>query len=121
LIINGVATTVSLGVNTTVSSNLTITSGTLSAGAYNLAVTGTNTVNSTLTISSATGAKSFGNLIINGTFNNTAANEAITINGDFRNNGTYNSGTGRVTFTGATSGTISGTAASTAFKGGITV
>ena len=120
LIIN-TSGTIYTGVNMTINGNLTITSGIFSAGAFSMTVAGTTTVSGTLTIASATGAKSFNNLIINnGTFNNTAANEAITISGNFQNNGTYNSGTGRVTFTGAASNTISG-AGTTAFNGGITV
>jgi hypothetical protein len=121
LTINGAGTTVTLGVGTTVSANLAVTNGILSVGAFSFAVTGTTTVTSTLTITSATGAKSFGSLVINGTFNNTAANVPFTVNNDFQNNGTYNGGTARVTFTGASNNVISGSAASTAFGGGITV
>ena len=120
LIINGSSTTVTVGVNTTVSNNLTVTSGTFTIGAFSLAVTGLTTVTSTLTITSTTGTKTFGGLTINGTFNNSAVSEPITINGDFQNNGTYNGGTARVTFTGATSNTVTGTS-TTAFSGGITV
>ena len=121
LIVNGSATTVSVGVNTTVNNNLTVTSGTFTVGAFSLAVTGITTVTGTLTITSTTGTKTFGNLTIDGTFNNTTANAPITINGNFQNNGVYNGGTARVTFTGASSNTVTGTAATTAFGGGITV
>jgi CSLREA domain-containing protein len=123
LTVNGSGTTVTQGVGTTVNGNLTVTSGTYTVGALSLAVTGTASVTSTLTITSATGAKSFGNLVVNsgGTFTNTAANAPITIAGNLQNDGTFSQGTGRVTFTGATSNTVTGTAATTAFGGGITV
>jgi hypothetical protein len=120
LIIN-TSGTISIGANITINGDLTVTSGTFSVGAFSLAVTGNTSVTSALTITSATGAKTFGNLTINGTLNNTAANVPFTVNGDFQNNGTFNGGTGRVTFTGAADNTISGTAASTAFGGGITI
>lgn len=120
LIIN-TSGTISSTISITINGNMTIRSGIFSVGAYSLTIAGTTTLIGTLTITSATGSKSFNNLILNnGTFNNTAANEAITITGDFQNNGTFNSGTGLVTFTGAASTTISG-ASTTAFGGGITV
>ena len=120
LTVNGSSNAVGLGVNTAIAGTLAVTSGTFSAGAFSLTVTGTATVNGTLAITSATGAKSFGNLVITGTFNNTAANVPFTVNGNFQNNGTFNGGTGRVTFGGATDNTITGTS-TTAFGGGITV
>ena len=114
--------TVTLGVGTTINGNLNVTLGTFSIGAFSLAVTGTATVASTFTITSATGAKSFGNLVISGgTFTNTAANVPITINGNLQNDGTFSQGTGLVTFTGASNNTVTGTAVSTAFGGGITI
>lgn len=117
----------------TLSGVITNTPGTLS-----LTKIGTNTVSfsnqdvtvqnliinaGTLTITSSTGAKSFGNLIINngGTFTNTTANAPIAIFGNLQNDGTFSQGTGRVTFTGAASNTVTGTAATTAFGGGITI
>lgn len=118
LIINGTITT---GTNMNLTGTLAITSGSLIIGAFSFDVAGTTTITTALTISSATGTKTFGNIINNGTFNNTAANEDISISGNFQNNGVYNGGTGRVTFTGASSNTISGTAATTAFNGGITI
>jgi hypothetical protein len=121
LTVNGSGITVTVAVGTTANGNLTVTSGTFTVGAFSLAVTGTATITSTMTITSATGAKSFGNLVINGTFTNTAAVVPISIAGNLQNNGTFSQGTGRVTFTGATSNTITGTAAITAFGGGITV
>ena len=123
LTVNGSSTTVTAGVNSTVNNNLTVTSGTFTIGAFSIAVTGTASVTSTMTITSVTGAKSFGNLVINngGTFTNTSANVPITIAGNLQNDGTFSQGTGRVTFTGAASNTITGTAGTTAFGGGITV
>ena len=120
LIIN-TSGTISIGTGITINGNLTVTAGTFSVGAFSLAVTGTATVTSTLTLTSDKGAKTFGDLNINGTFTNTAANVPITIAGNLQNNGTFSQGTGRVTFTGATSNTVTGTAATTAFGGGITV
>ncbi len=120
LVINKAGITVTTGVATTINSNLNVALGTFTAAAFALTVGDSAMVSGTFSISSATGAKTFGHLIINGTFNN-SANVAITIDGSFANNGTYTGGTGRVTFTGATSNTISGSAATTAFNGGITV
>jgi len=68
-----------------------------------------------------TASKYFGNFLNDGTFINNISNVPFTVGGNFTNNGTFTSGTGRVTFTGATSNTISGSAASTGFGGGITV
>ncbi len=68
-----------------------------------------------------TASKYFGNFLNDGTFINNSNNVPFTVGGNFTNNGTFTSGTGRVTFTGATSNTISGSAASTGFGGGITV
>ncbi len=123
LTVNGSSTTVTAAVNSTVNNNLTVTSGTFTVGAFSLSVTGTATVTSTMTITSATGTKSFGNLVINsgGAFTNTSANVPITIAGNLQNDGTFSQGTGRVIFTGATSNTVAGIAATTAFGGGITV
>jgi hypothetical protein len=112
--------TISTGVGITVNGNLTVTAGTLSVGAFAFTVTGNTTVTSTLSIASATGAKSFGNLTINGTLSNPFS-AGISIGGNLVNNGTFSIGTGRVTFTGASSATVSGTAGTTAFGGGITV
>jgi hypothetical protein len=118
---NSAGVTLSAGV--TVSSDLTVTSGTFTVGAFSLAVTGTASVTGTISITSAVGAKSFGNLVINtvGTFTNNTANAPISLSGNLQNNGTFSQGTGRVTFVGATSNTVTGTAATTAFDGGITV
>jgi hypothetical protein len=64
-----------------------------------------------LTISSATGTKAFnGDVTVNsgGTWNNTAANVALTLPGSISNAGTFNAGTGVYTLSG-TGKTISGT------------
>lgn len=90
-----------------------------------LSVTGLTTVAGTLTLNTGnTAAKTFtGGLTISGggTFTNTSQNVPITIGGNLVNNGTFNQGIGRVTFTGAASNSISGAATTTAFGGGITV
>ncbi len=84
------------------------------AGTNNIArntitVTGVTTVSSMLSITSATGTKTFTNFIITspGVFNNTA-NSAITINGNFQNDGTFTSGIGMYTFGGAANNTLIG-------------
>src|SRR5262249_12616797 len=62
-------------------------------------------------ISSATGTKAFnGDVTVSngGTWNNTAANVALTLPGNISNSGTFNAGTGVHTLTGS-SKTISGT------------
>lgn len=93
-----------------VSGNFTANAGTNNLGRCLLAITGTSTINLgvILNISSTIGAKDFGNVTITGTFNN-AANAPITINGNLVNNGSYSTGTGKVTFGGATNNTITGT------------
>jgi hypothetical protein len=123
VIVNASGATVTTGTDITTTGTLTINNGTLSVGAFGFAVTGTVTINdatSTLTITSATGAKSFGNLNLNNSTYTNTGNSPITINGNLQNNGTFSQGTGRVTFTGATSRSISGSSI-TAFGGGITV
>jgi hypothetical protein len=119
LIINS-SGTVNTGANTTINSTLKVNAGNYTVGAHNLTVVDSAVVNSTLTLSSTTGTKTFSNLIVNGSFTN-SANEAFTIDKNLVNNGTMSNGTGRVTFTGAASNTVSGTAPTTAFGGGITV
>lgn len=88
-------------------------------------VTGTTTIDGTLTLNTgATAAKTFtGTFTISstGTFTNTSQNVPITLGGSMVNNGIFNQGTGLVTFTGAASNTVTGTAATTAFGGGITI
>ena len=87
---------------------ITVTAGTLSVS-NSVTVSGATSVTGTFTIASATGTKTFGNVTINngGTWNNTAANEDVSIGGNLQNDGTINSGTGVYTFTG-TSKTFSG-------------
>ena len=86
-----------------------------------LNITGLVQVDGVLTFNTGIATKTFGSLTINGTFTNTVFVNPITINGSMVNNGTFSQGTGRVTFTGATSNTVTGTAATTAFGGGITI
>ncbi|HTH55058.1 MAG TPA: G8 domain-containing protein [Cyclobacteriaceae bacterium] len=90
-----------------------------------LTVSGSTTIDGTLTLTIGNSAsKTFaGTFTISntGTFVNTAANVPLTLGGSMVNNGTFNQGTGRVTFTGASASTITGNAAVTAFGGGITV
>lgn len=92
-----------------VSGNFTM-SGTNTIGRCNITISGTTTVSSTLILNNTTGNKTFTDFIISssGTFNSTA-NEDITINGNFQNNGTFIINSGRVTFGGASSNTVTGT------------
>lgn len=100
----------------TINGTLTIGNGTtFTAAAFDVTVAGTTTVGAgtsgVFTISSATGAKTFnGDVIVNAgaTWNNTAANEAVTIAGSITNSGTFNAGTGIYTLSGTTK-TITGT------------
>ena len=103
--------TKTLGGTVTVNGNLNVGSGTgFTVGAYSLTVTGATSITGTLTISSTTGTKTFGDITINngGTMTFTAA-EAVTMNGNLQNNGTFSGTTGTWTFqkTGG-GGTISG-------------
>ena len=98
----------------TINSALNVGDGTnavsFTAGAFNLTVAGATTVaaNSTFTINSATGTKTFnGDLSVAGTWNNTAANVALTLTGSLDVTGTFNAGTGLHTLTGSGK-TISG-------------
>ena len=92
-------------------------------GNASLNVTGTFTIATGASVNltgassgATTGSKTFGHFLNNGTFTSaTLLRVPITINGNFQNNGTFNPGTGKVTFTGATSNTISGTAPLTTF------
>ena len=121
LIINSPGGTITTGINTVINGNLTITAGTtLTWGGFDLTVGGTTTVGGTISLTSTTGTKTFNNLLISGTFTNNSVNEPFNVSGDFQNNGTFTSGTGRVTFTGAASNTITGISTS-AFGGGITI
>ena len=120
LLLNGGTLMATANETLTVTTSM-VSTGNSSIGALTLVVNGSATVVSgTLNFSSTTGTKTFGSLIINGIVTNTA-NESITINGDMVDNGTFSIGTGVVTFTGAASNTVSGSAAFTSFSGGITV
>lgn len=90
-----------------------------------LSINGSTTIDGTLIFNTGnsatktfTGTFTIGNA---GTFVNTTNNVPITLGGNMVNNGTFSEGTGRVTFTGVGSNTITGSAASTGFGGGITV
>lgn len=95
---------------TTVSGDLTVTSGILTAGVFNTAlnVNGSTIVTGTLSITSATGTKSFNNIIVNngGTFDVIVV-EAFAVTGSIQNDGLLNSNTGVYTLSGAGK-TISG-------------
>ncbi len=75
--------------------------------------TGTIEIQSVLTLPNAAGYTTFNNLAITGTV---TLSRAITINGNLINNGTFTNAGFGVTFSGTTSSTVTGTAASTAFK-----
>jgi len=75
--------------------------GTLSLAGNTISIAGNTTVNGNLNITSATGTKTFtGAVTVNsgGVWNNTAANEAVTLRGGLSNYGTFNAGTGVYTF-----------------------
>lgn len=113
---NGTSRLVSIAGNLIIAgTNNVIQNVAITTGAA-ISITGTLTLNT-----ANTAAKSFGSFVNNGVFTNSANNVPLTIRGDFVNNGTFTQGTGRVTFTGAASNTVSGSAASTGFGGGITV
>jgi hypothetical protein len=111
LTMSGTATTATV-VGLTIGGTLNVGTGTtFTAAAFALTVGGTTNVTGILTISSATGAKAFnGDVAVNvgGTWNNTAANAALTLPGSISNSGTFNAGTGVHTFSGSGK-TISGT------------
>lgn len=97
---------------TTISGNLTVTTGefTLNTITTAFVVTGNTNLSGTLNITDATGTKTFaGDVLINssGIWNN-SINEAVTFTGNFQNDGTFTAGTATQTFTGV-SKTISGT------------
>ncbi|MFA7309150.1 MAG: hypothetical protein WC045_03780 [Patescibacteria group bacterium] len=103
------------GADLNVSGTFTITAGTWTVGANNLAITGASSISGSLAINSATGTKTFDGITINtgGTMAFTAA-EAVTTNGSLAINGTgaITGTTGLWTFQKVGGGTISGTAAS---------
>ncbi len=114
LVISNNPGTASLGANTTVNNDLTVSSGgTMTVGAFTFDVSGLTDITGTFNITSATGTKTFNDLTVNGggTWNN-SGNEAVTINGNIVNDGTFTSGTGIYTLAG-TSKTLSGSSALT--------
>lgn len=92
------------------------TVGTNSIWRINLNITGITTVSTTVNLNNTTGVKTFTDFIVasGGTFNSTVS-ENITVNGNFQNDGTFTINSGRVTFGGATSNTVTGTS-TTAFN-----
>ena len=122
------AATITTGVATTISGTLTIGDGTaFSAGGFALTVTGNTTIGAgasgILNVTSSSGTKIFsGDITVNalGTFNN-SGNSALTIGGNLTNSGTFTTGSGVYTFTGAAK-TLTGTLSipSTTINGTIT-
>ncbi len=108
---NGATTT---GI-TNVTGTMTVTTGNLTISNFtsSLTVTGTTSIGGagTLTFSSTTGTKTFGDVTINGAWNN-SINGAITVSGNFTNNGSFASGSGANTLSGAAK-SINGTSATT--------
>ncbi|MFM9840196.1 MAG: T9SS type A sorting domain-containing protein [Cyclobacteriaceae bacterium] len=121
------ATTV---VGLAIAGNLNIGNGTtFTVAGFNLAVTGTTTIGAGTTgqinFTSTTGTKTFtGNVSIaaNGTWNNTAS-EAVSFGADLAvgSSAAFTQGTGLVTFTGASSNTVSSVNTTLSFGGGLTV
>ncbi|MBI3523377.1 MAG: hypothetical protein HY066_02425 [Betaproteobacteria bacterium] len=86
---------------TTIGGTLTVSSGTLSIGAFALTVTGPTSISSTFNITSATGAKTFnGAVTINpgGVWNNSNNAAIILHNGLTHDGATFTAGTGIYTF-----------------------
>ena len=113
-LMSGTASTTA-SANLTVGGNFTIGNGnTYNTAAFNLAVAGTTTIgggsNGNLNINDATPILSFGDLVLSagGTLINDV-NAPYTINGNFTNNGNYNSGSGNITFTGTSKSFEGGT------------
>ncbi len=119
LIINGAGITVNSGIGTTINDDLTISSGIFTSNSFTNIVSGNCIISGTYNNSTA-GTKTYNNITISsgGIFN--ATNRAVTINGNLLNSGTLTMGTGLVTFTGATSNTLSGSS-TTSFTGGLTL
>lgn len=125
--LSGTASTTTVA-NIAITGNLSIGDGTtFTAAGFNLSVTGTTTIGAgtsgQLTFSSATGTKTFGSVTISaaGTWSN-PVDEAVSIGGNLSAGAgaTFSQGVGLVTFTGATSNTVTNTGI-LAFGGGITV
>ncbi len=120
LIINLTNGTLDLTTNTTVTNDLTVTKGQFNLTGFTFTVNNNTILNDSLVINNTTGTKTFNNLTINsgGMFLN-SANDPFTINGNLTNNGTYNGGTGALTFGGAATDTISGSSITNFGTGGI--
>jgi Secretion system C-terminal sorting domain len=129
LTLSGTASTTTV-IGLTIAGNLNIGDGTtFTVAGFNLAVTGTTTIGAGTTgqinFTSTTGTKTFtGNVSIaaNGTWNNTAS-EAVSFGADLAvgSSAAFTQGTGLVTFTGASSNTVSSVNTTLSFGGGITV
>jgi hypothetical protein len=114
--INNTSGGVTLTGTTTIGGTLTVTTGTLTVGAFTFTVTGASSASGTLSITSVTGTKTFGNIIVNngGLIDFTVA-ENITCNGNLQvdGSGTISGTQGTWTFQkSGGGGTISGTASS---------
>ena len=116
--------TVTVTASSALCTNLTVgggTSGILNVGGFIITVTGTTTVmnGASLNITSATAAKTFADVTINsgGIWNNSGSS-AVTITGSITNNGTFTSGTGTYTLSGAAK-TVSGSTSPTTFGGAV--
>jgi len=92
----------------TASANATIEKNTLT-------VTGTFSIAASATVNLNSGSPTFVHFINLGTWNN-PNNSDFTVNGNFQNDGTFTNGSAKVTFTGATNNTITGTALGTLGK-----
>jgi hypothetical protein len=107
IIASGNAVTIPAG--TFAAAALTV-SGTLNVGGATFTVSGPTAVNGTLThVTSTTGTKTYGAVTINGggAWSN-PINDAISINGNLNNAGTFSSGTGTYTFSGTAAQTLTG-------------
>ncbi|MEP7170745.1 MAG: hypothetical protein ABI855_15355, partial [Bacteroidota bacterium] len=100
---------------TNVTGTLTVSSGNLNIASFtsSLNVSGATTVagSGTLTITVVAGTKTFGDVTINGVWNN-SINGPVTISGNFTNNGSFASGSGANTLSGAAK-SINGTSPTT--------
>jgi|GEM_PF-1324045 len=112
-----------------ITSNLNIGDGTLfTVAGFNITVSGTTTIgggtSGQLILSVAAGTKTFNAITIgaSGTWNNSSG-VAVSISGNVSvgSGATFTQGTGLVTFTGATSNTVTSVNTTLAFGGGITV
>ncbi len=104
----GVGTVGNMNAATTVNNDFIIYRGTAATGVNNIEVKNNTSITGTLNID-GTGTKIFKHVYINsgGTWNN-SANEAVLINGDIQNDGTFTSGSNIYTLAGF-SNTVSGT------------